>query len=168
MSPLLFNIFMTMTTLHLFFIFKWWKLRLFLKWPINIKEKLKAQQKKSELRFLSLIFVHHLIVCLELIPIRWYNRTCKEWYWGELVIGESERRDTFTIIFWIGRWCIRHKCLHLWIPCLSLASFKLSERSNTTAVLQCPCTNKGLKMWIMQLRRLVGIYNRLVTKSIVS
>lgn len=58
-------------------------------------------------------------------------------------------------------------CLHLRIPCLSLASFKLSECSNTTAVLGCPYTNKGLKMWIMQLRRLVGICNRLVTKSVV-
>lgn len=50
---------------------------------------------------------------------------------------------------------------------MSLASFKLSEYSNTTAVLGCPYTNKGLKMWIMQLRRLVGICDRLVTKSVV-
>jgi len=66
-----------------------------------------------------------------------------------------------------GQVMYQAKCLHLWIPCLSLASFKLSECSNTMAVLGCPYTNEGLKSWIMQLRRLVGIYNRRVTKSVV-
>lgn len=49
---------------------------------------------------------------------------------------------------------------------LQLESCKLqAECSNRTAVLGFLYTNKGLKRWILQLRRLVGIYNRLVIKS---
>lgn len=148
-----------MTTFHLFFMFKWWKLRLFLKWPINIKWKLKAQENKSELRFLSLIFV-----CSWNLSIMWCNGTCRGWYWRELVTGESERRDIFTIIFWIGRICIRQNACICEFPAWIL---KASNSMSTATQLLCWCaltSVRGFKYGQYSSERLVGIHNRLVTK----